>query len=149
MDSFLTLLENARREITPNHRNDHTVELRPQHCRWQKGSNKLGTMESSRIFVKNLPPAISEAEFRKHFSAHGREVTDVKLIPNRRIGFVGYKSHQDAAAAVKYFHKSFIRMSRIAVDLAKPVSDKCRAKMNGLVLTMDERLQIPIQGSQL
>ncbi|KAK4238285.1 hypothetical protein C8A03DRAFT_43929 [Achaetomium macrosporum] len=80
-------------------------------------------MESSRIFVKNLPPTISEADFRKHFSAQGREVTDVKLIPNRRIGFVGYKSHDDAAKAVKYFNKSFIRMSRIAVDLAKPIAD--------------------------
>ncbi|KAK0748060.1 hypothetical protein B0T21DRAFT_379979 [Apiosordaria backusii] len=78
-------------------------------------------MESSRIFVKNLPPSISEADFRKHFSAQGREVTDVKLIPNRRIGFVGYKSHEDAAKAVKYFNKSFIRMSRIGVDLAKPI----------------------------
>ncbi|KAK3300244.1 uncharacterized protein B0H64DRAFT_421514 [Chaetomium fimeti] len=80
-------------------------------------------MESSRVFVKNLPPAISEAEFRKHFSAQGREVTDVKLIPNRRIGFVGYKSHEDAAKAVKYFNRSFIRMSRIGVDLAKPIAD--------------------------
>lgn len=78
-------------------------------------------MESSRVFVKNLPPTISEAEFRKHFSTQGREVTDIKLIPHRRIGFVGYKSHDDAARAVKYFHKSFIRVSRISVDLAKPV----------------------------
>lgn len=75
------------------------------------------------MFVKNLPPSISEAEFRKHFSAQGREVTDVKLIPNRRIGFVGYKSHEDAAKAVKYFNRSFIRMSRIGVDLAKPIAD--------------------------
>lgn len=81
----------------------------------------VATMESSRLFVKNLPPNITEAEFRKHFSAQGREVTDVKLIPNRRIGFVGYRSHEDAARAVKYFHRSFIRMSRIAVDVAKPV----------------------------
>ncbi|KAJ4297033.1 Multiple RNA-binding domain-containing protein 1 [Collariella sp. IMI 366227] len=80
-------------------------------------------MESSRLFVKNLPPTISEAEFRKHFSAQGREVTDVKLIPHRRIGFVGYRSHDDAAGAVKYFNKSFIRMSRINVDLAKPIAD--------------------------
>ncbi|KAK0657548.1 hypothetical protein B0T16DRAFT_401954 [Cercophora newfieldiana] len=79
--------------------------------------------ESSRLFVKNLPPNITEADFRKHFSAQGREVTDVKLIPHRRIGFVGYKSHEDAARAVKYFHRSFIRMSRIAVDLAKPIAD--------------------------
>jgi len=78
-------------------------------------------MESSRLFVKNLPPNITEVDFRKHFAAQGREVTDVKLIPHRRIGFVGYKSHEDAARAVKYFNRSFIRMSRIAVDLAKPV----------------------------
>ncbi|KAK3336946.1 hypothetical protein B0T19DRAFT_437650 [Cercophora scortea] len=80
-------------------------------------------MESSRIYVKNLPPAISEADFRKHFSAEGREVTDVKLIPRRRIGFVGYKSHEDAARAVKYFNRTFIRMSRIGVDLATPIAD--------------------------
>ncbi|KAL1835742.1 hypothetical protein VTJ49DRAFT_6147 [Mycothermus thermophilus] len=80
----------------------------------------MSVTESSRIFIKNLPPNITEAEFRKHFSAQGREVTDVKLIPNRRIGFVGYKSPEDASKAVKYFNKSFIRMSRIAVDLAKP-----------------------------
>ncbi|KAK0631799.1 hypothetical protein B0T14DRAFT_468014 [Immersiella caudata] len=84
--------------------------------------------ESSRLFVKNLPPNITEADFRKHFSAQGREVTDVKLIPHRRIGFVGYKSHDDAARAVKYFNRSFIRMSRIAVDLAKPIADSLPIK---------------------
>ncbi|KAK0618016.1 multiple RNA-binding domain-containing protein 1 [Bombardia bombarda] len=80
-------------------------------------------MESSRIYVKNLPPTITEAEFRKHFSAEGREATDVKLIPRRHIGFVGYKSHEDAQRAVKYFNRSFIRMSRIAVDIATPIAD--------------------------
>jgi multiple RNA-binding domain-containing protein 1 len=79
------------------------------------------TAKSSRLFVKNLPPNITEADFLKHFSAQGRPVTDVKLIPHRRIGFVGYKSHDAAARAVKYFHRSFIRMSRIDCDLAKPV----------------------------
>ncbi|KAM7206780.1 multiple RNA-binding domain containing protein [Rhypophila sp. PSN 637] len=80
-------------------------------------------MESSRIYVKNLPPSITESDFRKHFSAEGRQVTDVKLIPHRRIGFVGYASHEEAARAVKYFNKSFIRMSRINVDFAKPIAD--------------------------
>ena len=81
----------------------------------------VAASRSSRLFVKNLPPNITEADFRKHFSAQGREVTDVKLIPHRRIGFVGYKSHEDAARAVKYFNRSFIRMSKISVDIAKPV----------------------------
>jgi len=81
----------------------------------------VAASRSSRLFVKNLPPNITEADFRKHFSVQGREVTDVKLIPHRRIGFVGYKSHEDAARAVKYFNRSFIRMSKISVDIAKPV----------------------------
>lgn len=79
-------------------------------------------MASSRVFVKGLPPSITEAEFRKHFSAKGREVTDVKLIPQRRIGYVGYKTPDDASQAIKYFNRTFIRMSKIAVESAKPVS---------------------------
>lgn len=79
-------------------------------------------MSTSRIFVKGLPPNITEAEFRKHFSAKNREVTDVKLIPQRRIGYVGYKSVEDASGAVKYFNKSYIRMSKISVEAARPVS---------------------------
>ncbi|POR32757.1 Multiple RNA-binding domain-containing protein 1 [Tolypocladium paradoxum] len=80
-------------------------------------------MATSRIFVKGLPPNITETDFRKHFSAQGREVTDVKLIPQRRIGYVGFKSPDDASKAVKYFNRSYIRMSRISVEPAKAVSD--------------------------
>jgi multiple RNA-binding domain-containing protein 1 len=78
-------------------------------------------MATSRIFVKGLPPSITEAEFRKHFSAKNREITDVKLIPQRRIGYVGYKSADDATGAVKYFNRSYIRMSKISVEPARPV----------------------------
>jgi len=113
---------NIEGTIQPIHqRNDRAVAFASNPACGRQEAVKSNIMESSRVFVKNLPPSISEAEFRKHFSAQGREVTDVKLIPNRRIGFVGYKSPDDAAKAVKYFNKSFIRMSRIAVDLAKPV----------------------------
>jgi multiple RNA-binding domain-containing protein 1 len=80
------------------------------------------TEESSRIFVKNLPPNINEADFRKHFATKGREITDIKLIAKRRIGYVGYKTPADAAKAVKYFNRSYIRMSRISVEVARPVS---------------------------
>lgn len=78
-------------------------------------------MDSSRIFVKGLPPNLNEADLRKHFASKGH-ITDIKLIPHRRIGYVGYKDPQEAAAAVKYFNRSFVRMSRITVELAKPVS---------------------------
>ncbi|KAI9835473.1 MAG: hypothetical protein M1819_002391 [Sarea resinae] len=78
-------------------------------------------MESSRVFVRGLPPNISEQEFKKHFSKL-HPTTDVKLLSHRRIGYVGYKTISDATAAIKYFNKSFIRMSRIAVEAARPVS---------------------------
>lgn len=78
-------------------------------------------LETSRIFVRGLPPKITDADFRQHFSAGGREVTDVKIIPQRRIGYVGFKTPEVAAKAVKYFNRSYIRMSRINVELARPV----------------------------
>ncbi|KAK0311763.1 Multiple RNA-binding domain-containing protein 1 [Friedmanniomyces endolithicus] len=74
---------------------------------------------SSRIFVNALPPTFTEAEFKKHF-ARGGSVTDAKIFPNRRIGYIGYKTPQEAQDAVKYFHKTFIRMSRIGVEIARP-----------------------------
>ncbi|EGP87879.1 uncharacterized protein MYCGRDRAFT_85600 [Zymoseptoria tritici IPO323] len=80
-------------------------------------------MESSRIFVKGLPPTFTEAEFRKHFSQADREVTDAKIFPNRRIGYVGYKTPEDAQKAVKYFNRTFVRMSRIGVELARPIEE--------------------------
>jgi RNA recognition motif-containing protein len=79
-------------------------------------------MESSRIFVRGLPPKFSEDDVRKHFSKYA--VTDVKFFPHRRIGYVGYKTPEDAAKAVKYFNKSFIRMSKIFVEMARPVGTR-------------------------
>ncbi|KEQ87040.1 hypothetical protein M438DRAFT_268136 [Aureobasidium pullulans EXF-150] len=78
--------------------------------------------ESSRIFVRGLPPTMNEAEFRKHFGSK-YEVTDARLFPQRRIGYVGYKSPEDAQKAVKYFNRTFIRMSKIGVELARPIGE--------------------------
>ncbi|KAF2638359.1 RNA-binding domain-containing protein [Massarina eburnea CBS 473.64] len=79
-------------------------------------------MESSRIFVRGLPPKFTDEDVRKHFSKF--PVTDVKYFPARRIGYVGYKSSEDASKAIKYFNKSFIRMSKIHVEIARPIADK-------------------------
>ncbi|KAF2476142.1 RNA-binding domain-containing protein [Lindgomyces ingoldianus] len=79
-------------------------------------------MDSSRIFVRGLPPKFSEDDFRKHFAKF--PVTDAKHFPHRRFGYVGYKTPEDAAKAVKYFNKSFIRMSKLAVEIARPISDE-------------------------
>jgi multiple RNA-binding domain-containing protein 1 len=81
-------------------------------------------MASSRIFVKALPPSFTEDEFRNHFSQNGkRDVTDAKLFPRRRIGYVGFRTPEDAQKAVKYFNKTFIRMSRIGVEIATPIDE--------------------------
>ena len=79
------------------------------------------SMETSRVFVQGLPPNLSSEDFQKHFSKISR-TTDTKLFPHRRIGYVGYSSHDEACRAVKYFNKSYIRMSRIKAELAKPVA---------------------------
>src|SRR4051812_21891393 len=80
----------------------------------------MADTESSRIFVRGLPPTFTDDEFQKHFAKY--PVTDTKLFQKRRIGYVGYKTPEDAAKAVKYFNKSFIRMSKIYVEIARPVS---------------------------
>jgi multiple RNA-binding domain-containing protein 1 len=75
--------------------------------------------ESSRIFVRGLPSKFTEDDVRKHFAKF--PITDVKYFPARRIGYVGYKTPEDAAKAIKYFHRSFIRMTKIFVETARPV----------------------------
>lgn len=57
---------------------------------------------------------------RKHFGRY--PITDVKFFPHRRIGYVGYRTPEDAAKAVKYFDKTFIKLTRIYAELARPVS---------------------------
>jgi multiple RNA-binding domain-containing protein 1 len=37
------------------------------------------------------------------------------------MGFVGFKSHEAALQAVKHFNKTYMKMSKIAVDIARPV----------------------------
>jgi multiple RNA-binding domain-containing protein 1 len=85
----------------------------------------LTLRRSTRIFVRGLPPTFSDAEFRAHF-AKKSEVTDVRLIPHRRIGYIGFKTPEDAQAAVKYFNKTYIRTSKIGVEIAKTVSIRPR-----------------------
>ena len=82
--------------------------------------------------MRGLPPNLGAEEFKTHFSQKFI-TTDAKLIPKRRIGYVGYKSPEDAAKAVKYYNKSFICMSRIGVELARSVGEQLalRSGANG------------------
>ncbi|KDQ19881.1 hypothetical protein BOTBODRAFT_152433 [Botryobasidium botryosum FD-172 SS1] len=78
----------------------------------------------SRLIIKNLPPHVSDARLRTHFSQKGA-VTDVR-IPQpkahgrgaaRGIAFVGFKTDAEALAAAEYFNKSYIDSSRIFVEV--------------------------------
>ncbi|PWW71559.1 RNA-binding domain-containing protein, partial [Tuber magnatum] len=83
----------------------------------------LSGTRSTRIFVRGLPPKFTDDDFKSYFSKKGA-ITDCRLIPSRRIGYVGYKTSEEALAAVKYFNKSFIRMSRIGVEIARTIEDE-------------------------
>lgn len=83
----------------------------------------------SRIIVKGLPQYYTEDKLRTHFTHDGKyEVTDVKLMrkrggESRRFAFIGYKNEDDAEAAVRYFHNSFIDTARVNVQVAKSFAD--------------------------
>eukprot|EP00252_Welwitschia_mirabilis_P000424 TRINITY_DN10427_c0_g1_i2.p1 TRINITY_DN10427_c0_g1~~TRINITY_DN10427_c0_g1_i2.p1 ORF type:complete len:872 (+),score=224.55 TRINITY_DN10427_c0_g1_i2:175-2790(+) len=60
----------------------------------------------SRICVKNLPRYLDVDRFREHFSQTG-EVTDAKIMKtkdgrSRQFGFIGYRTEEEAIAAVAY-----------------------------------------------
>lgn len=97
-------------------------------------------MESSRIFVRGLPPKFSEDDVRKHFGSLKLPVTDVKYFPHRRIGYVGYKTPEDAAKAVKYFNKTFIKLTKIYAEIARPVGT-LRSRWRQAGLTCADRRQ--------
>ncbi|KAI5304824.1 Multiple RNA-binding domain-containing protein 1 [Ascosphaera pollenicola] len=80
----------------------------------------MADVENTRVFVKGLPPTFTDDDLRKHFASR-HEVTDAHVLPKRRIGFVGFKDHDKAQDAVKFFNRTYIRMSKIAVQMARPV----------------------------
>ncbi len=90
-------------------------------------SNYLSNKYRSRIIVKDLPKYVTEDRLREHFGKKGG-ITDIKLMrrrdgESRRFAFIGYKSDDFALDAVKYFDKTFIDTTRIAVESAKSFAD--------------------------
>lgn len=78
------------------------------------------TATSTRVFVSGLPPSFTSGDLRQHFCQKSH-VNDAHVLAGRRIGFVGFPDHDAAQNAANYFNRSFIRMSKISVSLAKPV----------------------------
>jgi len=82
----------------------------------------------SRIVVKNLPnTGVCEEDIKKHFNDID-SVTDIKLKFNqygasRRFAFVGFKSEDAADKAIAKLNNSFIRNSKITLELCKPMKE--------------------------
>src|ERR1700761_7850110 len=97
-----------------------------------------GLSITTRIYVSGLPPSTTSEQVRSHFAASGKyTVTDAHFIPDRRIAFVGFSNHEDAKQAVQYFNRTFVRMSKISVTLAKPV--QVRRDAHGQAVPVSER----------
>ncbi|OJJ47802.1 hypothetical protein ASPZODRAFT_151243 [Penicilliopsis zonata CBS 506.65] len=77
-------------------------------------------MENTRVFVSGLPPTFSNEQLRKHFASR-YQVTDAHVLSKRRIGFVGFKSPEVAQQAANYFNRTYVKMSKISVEIARPV----------------------------
>ncbi|GIL52539.1 hypothetical protein Vafri_8379 [Volvox africanus] len=83
---------------------------------------------SSRLCVKNFPKYVDEARLKEFFSAKG-EVTDVKVLRtkdgrSRQLGFIGFKSVDEAAAALRYYNRSYMDTAKLAVEFARKVGDE-------------------------
>ena len=90
---------------------------------------------STRLFVKNLPKHVTEDKLKAFFSQKG-QVTDVKILKkkyacncyshifsgvSRQIGFVGYKTEEEAKAALSFFNNSYYHTSKLSVSFAEAV----------------------------
>ena len=74
----------------------------------------------TRVFVSGLPPNLTSDQLGAHFAAR-YQITDAVIVPGRQIGFVGFRNYTLAKSAVKYFDKTYIRMSKISAEIARPV----------------------------
>ncbi|VTJ88242.1 Hypothetical predicted protein [Marmota monax] len=91
------------------------------------GITTEGPGAMSRLIVKNLPNGVKEEQFRQLFIAFGA-LTDcsLKFTKVGKFGFIGFKSEEEAQAALNHFNKSFIDTSRITSS-ASPLGLEPRA----------------------
>ncbi|XP_015261415.1 PREDICTED: probable RNA-binding protein 19 [Gekko japonicus] len=86
----------------------------------------------SRLIVKNLPNGMKEDRFRNLFAAFGT-LTDCSLKFTkdgkfRKFGFIGFRSEDEAKAALTHFHKSFVDTARVTVELCKSFGDPLKPR---------------------
>ncbi|NXI23238.1 RBM19 protein, partial [Sterrhoptilus dennistouni] len=82
--------------------------------------------------LPSLLSQMKEERFRKLFAAFGT-LTDCCLKYTkdgrfRKFGFIGYRSEDEAQAALNHFNKSFIDTSRVMVELCRSFGDPTKPK---------------------
>ena len=90
----------------------------------------------TRVFVSGLPPSMTKDQLRSHFATKFT-ITDAHIVQDRRIGFVGFSDHESAKKAAKWFDRTFVKMSKISVNLAKPV--EVRRDVSGQAAPVSQR----------
>ncbi|KAM4856298.1 putative RNA-binding protein 19 isoform X2 [Urocitellus parryii] len=105
----------------------------------------------SRLIVKNLPNGMKEERFRQLFTAFGT-LTDCSLKFTkdgkfRKFGFIGFKSEEEAQAALNHFNKSFIDTSRITVEFCKSFGDPTKPRAWSKHAQRPRQPEQPSQGS--
>eukprot|EP01060_Flectonema_neradi_P034377 TRINITY_DN6018_c0_g1_i1.p1 TRINITY_DN6018_c0_g1~~TRINITY_DN6018_c0_g1_i1.p1 ORF type:complete len:812 (+),score=171.06 TRINITY_DN6018_c0_g1_i1:83-2437(+) len=84
--------------------------------------------ETTRVRVVGLPNKVDVKRLKELFGGCG-EVTDCAVIKNQtsgrpRMAFLGYKTTEQAAAAVKKLNKAFLGTSRLTVEFAVRYGDE-------------------------
>ncbi|KAJ1531958.1 hypothetical protein ONE63_000596 [Megalurothrips usitatus] len=86
----------------------------------------------SRLIIKNLPTSVTEDSLREKFSEKG-PLTDVQLKYKngvfRRFAFVGYKTEEDAQAALDFFNNTYFGTYKMQVEICRDLgsNEKPRA----------------------
>lgn len=90
------------------------------------------------MFVSGIPPTFTNDQLKKHFATRFH-VTDAHVLPKRKIGFVGFKDPEMAKQAAGYFNKTYVKMSKISVEIARPV--RCPAVAVFFAIVHADRLR--------
>ncbi|NOY70995.1 MAG: RNA-binding protein [Gammaproteobacteria bacterium] len=79
-------------------------------------------MPSNKIYLCNLPPSVTEALLKEHFTEYG-EITEVQLLVDRKTkapkgyGFITFTAESSAEKALQQDGKSFLE-NEITVQMA-------------------------------
>eukprot|EP00934_Nitzschia_sp_Nitz4_P005479 Nitzschia sp. Nitz4//scaffold228_size32365//24691//27129//NITZ4_007909-RA/size32365-processed-gene-0.33-mRNA-1//1//CDS//3329542828//5469//frame0 len=92
----------------------------------------MADTSSTRVCIKNLPPTATEQDVKEHLKETSKQpidITDCKVLKNakgksRKVAFVGFRHEHQAKYVVDTFHRTFMRMCRLAVEPAMRKKDE-------------------------